>query len=147
MRSLLLLFILVPAVELGLLIRLGNWIGVLPTWTLILATGGLGAVLAHRQGADVLRGIQGDLERGRIPAGSVLDGALIFVGGLLLLTPGLLTDGAGLLLLVPAVRHRIADALRRRYSSMERSSKGLSSSDPWKDVSQGKGEVEDAEFH
>jgi len=95
MARLLLLFIVVPIVELGLLLKLGEWMGALPTLGLIIATGALGAYLARRQGLGVLRRAQAETEAGRLPAGELLEGLLILVAGAVLMTPGVLTDAFG----------------------------------------------------
>lgn len=105
--KLLLLFILVPAVELILLISIGQWIGAFPTIALIILTGALGAYLARLQGVQVLNQIRGEFRTGRLPAGSLVDGAMVLVAGAFLMTPGILTDALGLLCLIPATRRVI----------------------------------------
>ena len=118
---LLLLFTVVPVVELGLLIQLGRVIGLAPTVAIVLLTGITGAALARWQGLVTLRRVQADMAAGRVPAGALVDGLLILVAGGLLLTPGLITDAAGFLLLVPptraAVRRALVEAFRRRMRS------------------------------
>jgi UPF0716 protein FxsA len=104
MGKFLLLFILVPAVELALLIQVGKVIGTPATFGLILLTGFVGAALARAQGVSTLRRLQSELAQGRPPAAAILDGVLILVAGALLLTPGVLTDAVGFALLVPPVR-------------------------------------------
>lgn len=101
---LLLLFTLVPLVELYLLIEIGGAIGVAPTIAIVIVTGVIGAALARWQGLSVLRRLQDDLAAGRSPTDALIDGLLIFVAGAVLLTPGLITDALGFLLLVPAGR-------------------------------------------
>ncbi|MBI5368227.1 MAG: FxsA family protein [Planctomycetes bacterium] len=98
------LFTLVPIVELSLLIQIGGRLGVLPTLALVFGTGALGAWMARRQGLRALHAVQADLTAGRMPAESLLDGILILLGAVLLITPGVLTDALGLALLVPPVR-------------------------------------------
>jgi UPF0716 protein FxsA len=117
---LLLLFVLVPLVELAILIRVGGVFGFWPTMALVVTTGALGALLARSQGTRVLRAIQHDLAAGRPPAGHLVDGFLILIGGVLLLTPGLLSDIAGLLLLLPLSRGRLKSAVRARFERMVR---------------------------
>jgi UPF0716 protein FxsA len=107
LTRLLLLFILVPAVELILLIEIGQLIGTVPTIGLIIFTGVLGAYLAQRQGVQVLKQIRAEMQAGRLPADSVFDGAMILVAGAVLMTPGVLTDIAGLLCLIPPTRRVI----------------------------------------
>lgn len=101
---LLLLFTIVPVIELVVLLKVGAIIGVTATVILILLTGVAGAYLARTQGLDLLRRIQSELNQGRVPAGELLDGALVLVGGVLLLTPGFCTDLLGFSFLVPATR-------------------------------------------
>lgn len=104
---LLLLFTIVPLAELALLLWIGGRIGLLATVTLILVTGALGAALARRQGLATWRRFQEALAAGRLPGRELLEGLLILVAGALLLTPGVLTDAAGFLLLVPPARRWI----------------------------------------
>ncbi|RMG20745.1 MAG: FxsA family protein [Deltaproteobacteria bacterium] len=115
---LLLAFTLVPLGELYLLLRVGEWLGAGPTLLLVLVTGAAGAALARAQGLKVLREIQDALSAGRLPHRELLEGALVFAGGLMLLTPGVVTDAAGLLVMIPPVRRAaaalLAAWLRRR---------------------------------
>ena len=101
---LLLLFTLVPLLEMYLLVKLGTVIGVGWTIALVVGTGVAGAWLARRQGLTVMREIRRDLESGRLPAGSVIDGLLILIAGAVLLTPGMITDAVGFALLIPPCR-------------------------------------------
>jgi len=114
MGRLLLLFILLPGVELALLIELGRAIGTPGTLLLIAVTGVIGAALARRQGLRALRDLQAESAAGRLPAAALTDGAIILVAGALLITPGLLTDATGFLCLVPAVRAWVRGAIVRR---------------------------------
>ena len=104
MGKLLLLFIVVPTIELILLLKIGSLIGILPTVAVILITGVLGAGLARIQGLSVLGQLQAEMGTGRLPAGPMVDGAIILVAAALLMTPGFLTDVFGFLCLIPATR-------------------------------------------
>ncbi len=115
MGWLLLLFIVVPVVELALLIQLGQVVGLAATLALIVFTGALGAWLARRQGLAVLRQVQGEMADGRIPAGPIVDGVIILLAAAVLMTPGVLTDLCGFLCLVPAFRRWLKGVLRRRF--------------------------------
>lgn len=117
MGKLLLLFIVVPATELILLIKLGGLIGIVPTVAVIVVTGTLGATLARWQGLSVLGKMQSDLTAGVLPAGPLVDGAIILVAAALLVTPGFLTDVVGFLCLVPGFRAILKSVARR---SLER---------------------------
>ena len=104
---LVLLFVLTPLVELAILVYLGTIIGVLYTVLIVVATGILGAVMARHQGLATLSRIRSSIERGTIPSSELFDGALILASGLLLLTPGILTDIVGFAVLVPQTRRII----------------------------------------
>ncbi len=107
-------FIIVPLLELAILIKLGSVIGVWETVWIVVATAVVGASLARRQGVAVLMSIQNDLNAGRMPSQSLMDGLMILVGGIVLLTPGLLTDIAGFFLLVPQTRKLIKLFIQKR---------------------------------
>ena len=101
---LLLLFIITPIVEMALLIELGKHFGTWHTIGLIVITGIIGASLAKNQGLAVYRNIQQSLYMGELPHNHLIEGLLIFIGGALLITPGILTDGVGFLLVLPPTR-------------------------------------------
>jgi UPF0716 protein FxsA len=115
MCQLLVLLLIVPLAELFLLIRVGEAIGLAWTLALVLVTGLLGATLARHQGLSALRRIQEETAAGRVPGDALLDGALILVAGIVLVTPGILTDVLGFLCLVPALRRRLRSWLAERY--------------------------------
>ena len=117
MGRLLLLFIVVPAVELALLIEIGARIGTPATLALIVVTGAIGASMARAQGLSVLRDLQGQLESGQLPAGVLVDGLMVLVAAALLVTPGVLTDVVGFSCLVPGFRSWVK---RRLQQSFER---------------------------
>ncbi len=114
---LLLLFTVVPVLELMLLLELGRVVGLAPTLAIVLLTGVVGAWLARWQGLATLRTVQTEMAGGRVPAGALVDGLLILVAGALLLTPGLLTDTVGFLLLVPPTRAAVRTALTRAITA------------------------------
>ena len=113
MARLLLLFTVVPALELYLLIALGQWIGAPYTVGIILVTGGLGAWLAKREGLGVLRQLQAEAQQGIPPAQRLVEGLLVLVGGVLLITPGVVTDLCGFLLIMPWTRRWLAPRVQR----------------------------------
>ena len=112
---LLLLFTVVPLVELFLLIWLGTIIGTLSTIAIVIATGVLGAWLARREGLRTVHAIREDLGAGRMPTDRLVDGLLILVAGAVLLTPGLITDTCGFLLLVPRGRQLVRTSVARAF--------------------------------
>ena len=112
--KLFLAFTIIPIIEIYLLIKIGAMFGALTAVTLVILTGFLGAFLARMQGLQTLYRIQESLREGRMPSGELLDALLIVIAGLVLLTPGFLTDSAGFLLLIPATRNSIKYWLRRQ---------------------------------
>ena len=114
-KILLLLFTVVPLVELWLLLWIGGRVGFWPTVGIVLATGVIGATLAKHEGLRVVRRWQEATAKGGLPEDGVLGGLLVLVGGVFLITPGVLTDVAGLLLLLPPTRRWVAGLIRRRF--------------------------------
>lgn len=110
MALLVVLFIVVPILELYVIIQVGQAIGVLPTLALLLAMSLLGAGLLRQQGRGAWRRFNVALAERRFPGREVADGLMITVGGALLLTPGFVTDAVGLALLTPPTR-----AIARRF--------------------------------
>jgi UPF0716 protein FxsA len=101
------LFTVVPVIEIYLIIKTGQVIGPLPTVLLLLAISFAGAWLVRAQGFQTMRNIQSELASGRLPASKLMDGAMILVGGTLLLTPGFFTDLLALFFLIPITRDMI----------------------------------------
>lgn len=114
---LLLLLTVVPFVELMILLRLAEWLHWDGTIALVIATGMLGAWLARREGIKAITRIQADLAAGVVPAGAVVDGLLILVAGVVLVTPGVLTDLCGFGLLIPPVRRLVARRLAKAFTN------------------------------
>ena len=112
--KLFLAFTIIPIIEIYLLIEIGSMFGALTAVALVILTGFLGAFLARMQGLQTLYRIQESLHEGRMPSGELLDALLIVIAGLVLLTPGFLTDSAGFLLLIPATRNSIKYWLLRQ---------------------------------
>ena len=111
--KLILLLTLTPIVELYLLVRLTQATSFALTVAVILGTGLVGAILAKAEGLRVLRRIRQDMQEGRLPADGLLDGGMILVAGALLITPGILTDCFGFLLLFPSARSVLRGAIKR----------------------------------
>ncbi len=110
--KLLLLFTLVPMIELALLIKVGQYIGVFPTIILVALTGIIGVSLAKTQGFIVVNKVKTSLNRGEMPADGVIEGLLILIGGAMLLTPGLLTDTTGFCMIIPWTREVIKNYIK-----------------------------------
>ncbi|HJH31490.1 MAG TPA: membrane protein FxsA [Methanosarcinaceae archaeon] len=109
--KLLALFIVVPFVELYILLMLSSRIGTMPTLGIVIITGIAGAALAKHQGLGILRRIRTDMAYNQMPGDAMIDGVMVLVGSVLLLTPGILTDITGFLLLIPLSR-----ALFKQYA-------------------------------
>jgi UPF0716 protein FxsA len=114
---LLIIFIVIPLVEIAVLIRVGARIGILPTLGLMVLMSIIGGLLARYQGLKTWQRIQQDLAAGRIPDDALLDSFIIFVGGMLMLTPGFVTDLIGLWLLLPGSRQLVKWLLRRQMTA------------------------------
>ena len=126
-KILLLLFILVPLVELFVLLEVGGTLGALPTVGLCVLTAILGAALVRAQGLSTLAQMQASVQRGELPALALLEGAVLLLVGVLLLTPGLVTDALGFLCLIPPFRRAmILNGLRNRLrAAAERAGAGV----------------------
>jgi UPF0716 protein FxsA len=114
MVFLVLLFVVVPIIELFVIIQVGEAIGVLPTIALLVADSILGSMLMRSQGRVAWARFNAALAEGRIPHREVLDGALVIFGGALLLTPGFVTDVLGIILLLPPTRALVRGLVARR---------------------------------
>jgi len=112
-----LLFVGFPLLELWLILKLGAVMGWGVTLWLILMTGVIGGTLGHRQGFATIQKIQQELGQGRMPAGTLFEGLLILVAGLVLITPGILTDSIGFCLLIPPIRKLICHRLVKKVGS------------------------------
>lgn len=110
-------FIVVPLIELWIIIQVGELVGAAPTILLLLGVSLAGAWLVRREGTRAWRRFTEALRSGRVPADEVLEGAMVLLGGALLLTPGFATDAVGLLLMVPPVRAVVASTLKRRLGT------------------------------
>lgn len=110
---LLLLFVVVPVVEIWVIVQVGQAIGVLPTVALLLADAVLGTWLFRREGRRAWTAFTQALQQGRVPAREVADGALVVVGGAFLLSPGFVTDAVGVVCLMPPTRALLRGVLTR----------------------------------
>ncbi len=109
------LFIITPVVEMALLIELGKRIGTLRTIGIIVLTGVIGASLAKSQGLRIVKNIKESVNNGEIPHDHLIEGVLILIGGALLITPGILTDAAGFVLVIPWTRRLIREKVKRYF--------------------------------
>ena len=115
---LLFLFILVPLLELYILIKIGGYLGAFQTVALVVFTALFGIVIARIEGLRKLQQIKQSLSQGIVPAEEMVDGVLIFIAGIFLIIPGVLTDLFALVLLIPYTRTIFKRWLRRRFDRM-----------------------------
>lgn len=115
LARLLLLFILLPMVELALLLVIAEHTSVLFTLGMIIVTGVIGASLARREGTQCLSRIRAELAQGQLPGDSLVDGLMILVAGAMLITPGVLTDMLGFSLLISPIRARLKRLVVARF--------------------------------
>lgn len=108
-------FVLVPIAEIAVFIKVGGLIGVLPTLALVIGIAIFGTWLLRQQGLQTFTKAQSALNRGEVPVGEMLDGFFLVLAALLMVTPGLLTDAVGFVLLVPAVR-KVLRVMARKWA-------------------------------
>ncbi len=116
--KLFLFFTLIPVIELYILIHLGGIIGGLNTIILVILTGFIGAWLTRMEGVNTMMKVRENLHQGVMPTEDLLDAFIILIAGVVLITPGLLTDTAGLLLLWPPTRNNFKRFLRKKFDDM-----------------------------
>jgi UPF0716 protein FxsA len=109
---------IIPFLEIYLLIKIGSYIGAFNTLIVVILTGFLGALLARHQGLKTMLKVRESLARGEMPAEHLLDALLILLAGIVLLTPGFLTDLAGFFMLVPTTRFHFKRWLRRKFDNL-----------------------------
>ncbi|WBF67515.1 FxsA family protein [Desulfovibrio subterraneus] len=114
--KLFLLFTLIPIMELYTLVEVGSVIGVGSTILIVILTGVIGAWLARMEGFNTMLKVRESLAQGKVPADEMVEGLLILVAGLLLLTPGFITDCMGIVLLAPFTRKPFARMLRKQFN-------------------------------
>lgn len=105
MKYLFFLIILLPVTEIAVLLLSGYLIGVWYTLLLIIVAGALGLLLAKRQGIETWRKAQEQIQQGYMPGNEIIDGICIFIGGIFLVLPGLISDVLGIILLLPFTRN------------------------------------------
>ena len=113
--KLFLAFTIIPFLEIYLLIKIGTYIGAFNTLIIVILTGFLGALLARLQGLKTMLRIRESLVHGEMPSEHLLDALLIFLAGVVLLTPGFLTDLAGFAILIPTTRFHFKRWLRKKF--------------------------------
>lgn len=112
---LLLLFVIIPVVEMWVLIEVGSKIGALTTIGLVLLTAMLGVALLRMQGVSTLMRANQRMQAGEMPAQEMIEGLFLAVGGALLLTPGFITDAIGFVCLIPGLRQIVIGRVLKRF--------------------------------
>ena len=112
------LFLVVPIIEIYILIKVGGYIGILPTIALVILTAVIGASLLRSQGLQTYMRFNQSLSEGRLPANEILEGVALLVGGALLLTPGFFTDLIGFFCLLPITRRPVVTFLVNKFNPM-----------------------------
>ena len=135
----------VPIIEIAVFIEVGGRLGLWPTLATIILTAMAGTALLRQQGLATLQRVHESLEANRFPMAEVFDGLCLLVAGALLLTPGFVTDAAGLLLFVPAVRMALRRAFGRYLVASGRLDAWTEKPGPF--ASSGGGTVIDGEYH
>ena len=113
-RILFLLFVLIPIIEIAVLMNVGAWLGVWPTVVIVILTAWLGAKNVRQQGIATMNSVQTKLAQGQAPSDEIVAGLMLLVAGVLLVTPGFVTDFFGLSLLIPQVRAGIVSLVQKR---------------------------------
>ena len=116
--KLFLCFTIIPAIEIYVLIELGNVIGGFNTLLIVIITGFLGAWLAKMEGMHTMLKIKANLAQQIMPSEELIDAIIIFAAGVVMITPGLITDCFGLLLLWPPTRYKFKEMLKIKLSEM-----------------------------
>ena len=120
-KVLFLLFIVMPIIEIMVLMNVGSLIGALPTIAIVIVTAWLGAAMVRQQGVATYQSVQNKLAQGQMPSDEIIAALLLLVAGVLLLTPGFITDGFGLLLLWPVSRAAIVKAVQGQLAKSKAS--------------------------
>ena len=108
-------FTLIPVLEIYLLIKIGHYLGAFNTVIVVIVTALLGASLARHEGIRTMIRLRESMNRGELPAEEMLDAVLIFIAGIVLLTPGFITDLAGIAILIPNTRSRLKRWMRGKF--------------------------------
>ncbi|QJR80773.1 FxsA family protein [Alteromonas pelagimontana] len=116
MRVLFLLFAILPIIEIALLVQVGDMIGGWNTIAIVILTAFAGAYFVRREGFNTIQTAQQKMQRNEIPGRELVEGLMLVIAGVLLVTPGFVTDFLGLLLVVPISRHLIAAQVAKRMA-------------------------------
>jgi UPF0716 protein FxsA len=115
-RVLFLLFIIIPIIEISVLMQVGELLGIWPTIGIVILSAWIGAKYVRQQGLATLQSVQAKMAQGEMPSSEIVTGLMLLVAGVLLVTPGFVTDIFGLSLLVPSVRTVIATYVQKHIN-------------------------------
>lgn len=107
------LFIIIPIIEITVIMQVGALLGIWPTVAIVILSAWIGAKYVRQQGIATLQSVQGKMAQGEMPSGEIVTGLMLLVAGVLLVTPGFVTDILGLSLLIPSVRSAIAEYVQK----------------------------------
>ena len=124
-RILFFLFVVIPIIEIAVLMQVGSLIGVWPTVAVVVVTAWLGAKNVKAQGISTIQNLQTKMAQGEEPSQEIVAGLLLLVAGVLLVTPGFVTDAFGLSLLVPQVRAALVSSVKQHLVMQSASSAGF----------------------
>lgn len=116
--KLILIFTIIPLLELFILIQISNYLGIIFTISLVAITGLTGAYLTKKQGTSVLTKIRKAIAEGMMPADSLIDGFLILIGGIMLITPGIMTDIGGFSCIIPFTRKIVKKLTVKQFNNL-----------------------------
>lgn len=116
-RILFVLFVIIPIIEIAVLMQVGAWLGAWPTIAIVVITAWLGAKNVKQQGIATLQSVQTKMANGEAPSDEIVAGLLLLVAGVLLVTPGFVTDFFGLSLLIPQVRTTLIKAVQSQLTA------------------------------
>lgn len=122
-RLLFIFFIIIPIIEITVLMQVGAVLGVWPTIAIVILTAWVGAKYVRQQGIATLNSVQTKMAQGQMPSDEIVTGLVLLVAGVLLVTPGFVTDFLGLSLLIPAVRQTIAGSVKSHINTNSANSK------------------------
>ena len=118
-RVLFVLFIIIPIIEISVLMQVGELLGMWPTIGIVILSAWIGAKYVRQQGIATLQSVQTKMAQGEMPSSEIVMGLMLLVAGVLLVTPGFVTDIFGLSLLVPSIRHAIATFVQKHLMWQE----------------------------
>jgi len=107
------LFIVIPIIEIAVLIQVGELLGLWPTIAIVISSAWLGAKYVRQQGLATMQSVQTKMAQGQMPSAEIVTGLMLLIAGILLVTPGFVTDIFGLSLLIPSVRQAIAAMVQK----------------------------------